>query len=67
MEEFNEPDRKILNWICNCPASDINFKGNLAKADIITCEAALENNCISKAARKAIEVKLRKLKKDARD
>lgn len=61
-----KPNRKILNWICNVPASDINFKGNLSEADIPTCEEALKNNCISQAARRAISSKLKKLNKESK-
>lgn len=66
-QKMSKPNRETLNWICNVPASDLNFKLRLKEADIPTCEAALENNCISNNARKAIEIKLRKLKKDARN
>ena len=56
-------EREILNWIVNVPASNNNFKIQLKKANLETCREALKNNCISKGARKAIEVQVRRLKK----
>lgn len=61
-----EYNPEIRNWICNCPASDQNFKSQLEMADIPTCEEALKNNCISKVARQAITSKLRKLNKESK-
>lgn len=58
-----EINKEILNWIVNVPASNNNFKLNLKKANLQTCREALKNNCLSKGARKAIEVQIRRLKK----
>lgn len=56
-------DKKILNWLTSCPASDTNFKCNLDYANVETLQAALKDKTISKTARLTIERKIRKKQK----
>lgn len=56
-------NKNDLSWLTSCPASDCNFKGHLNDSNIETLREALKDKSISKAARKAIEIKIRKLEK----
>lgn len=56
-------DKKILSWLTTVPSSDINFKYQLKDANLETMEEALKNIGLSKTARKAIKIQMRKLQK----
>lgn len=53
------------SWLQNCPPSDINFKSELAKANIETIEAVLEDLTPdgNKSRRKILESRLRRLRR----
>ncbi|GAI11951.1 unnamed protein product [marine sediment metagenome] len=52
-------DKKLLSWLTNCPASDVNFKNNLLIANIATLREALFDENLTKTARLAIERRLK--------
>ena len=54
-------NKQILSWLINCPASDINFKGNLEKADLETLKEAYKKTGLSKLAYKLIRIKINKI------
>jgi hypothetical protein len=57
-------DAETLGWLTDVPASDVNFKGALARADAATIRAALkkiEGQPATATKKKALEAALRRL------
>lgn len=56
-------NKEDLRWLTTVPASDINFKTRLRDANLVTMREALGDNGLSKTARKAIEIQIRRITK----
>jgi predicted phage tail protein len=61
VNDGEDVDESGLKWLTGTPASDVNFKSELNRANAATLRAALESETLSKTARKAIEAALNKL------
>lgn len=66
-KKIKKMNKENLSWLTTVPASDVNFKGRLKDSDAETIKKALKCKTLSKAARKAMEIRLRKISKNHTD
>ncbi len=56
-------EKKHIGWLTTVPSGDVNFRGHLKEANIVTLQEALKDESISKTARRMIESQIKRLEK----